>query len=89
MSPLAARVAAMYVAMDPEAEAPQETQEQTALPRKGPSKMILQKTLENMSDALEKGDHAKFKRGLSDLADNFERMDAKETEAWTPKSIAV
>lgn len=51
--------------------------------------MVLQKNLDNLSRALEEGNHGGFKRGLSDLNDNFARFDANETEAWTPKSINV
>lgn len=93
MSTLAARVAATYLAMeegDPSKAPPGAGEgggEHTALPRKGPSKDLLKKGLDELMKLLEDGDHGGFKRGLEHFTDLFKRVDANFEKKWTPQSV--
>ncbi len=88
MSPLAARVAATYLAMQDD-EPGQETRDQVALPKGQTGKMPLVKSLEGLLQLLEKGDHGGFKRALQNLNDLFKRVDDNFEAAWIPKSVDV
>lgn len=95
MSTLAARVAAAYVlAQEDVPPAPPASPdagggEHTALPRKGPSKDLLKKGLEELLKLLDEGDHGGFKRGLEHFTDLFKRVDANFEKKWTPDADAV